>query len=100
MYYVFSQESEPGLCDDECLWDLRSGSEGDASDETVSSSEYGPELWRTAFASLISDYDTSKPLFVYYAESLVHEPLQVGLIFYPLFHFCRHSLTFLHCLLN
>jgi len=76
-WFLSLQESEPTFCADECLLDLRSGTTD--IDETVRSSDYGPELWRTSFESLVSSHDTSMPLFVYYAESLVHEPLEVSL---------------------
>jgi hypothetical protein len=57
--------------------DLRSGIGDDPSDEMITSANYGPAIWRDAFDALITRHDTATPLFVYYAQSLVHQPVQV-----------------------
>jgi len=36
---------------------------------------YGPTIYQEKFRDYVSSYDASTPLFVYYAESLVHEPI-------------------------
>jgi hypothetical protein len=37
---------------------------------------YGPTIYQEKFRDYVSSYDASTPLFVYYAESLVHEPIE------------------------
>jgi len=76
-FIVFSQVSESTICGDTCLMDLRSGIGDDPSDEMITSANYGPAVWRDAFDALITRHDTATPLFVYYAQSLVHQPVQV-----------------------
>jgi len=71
----FSHVSESTICGSECLVDLRYGSKAvlTTDDEDVA---FGSGLWRTAFADLVANHDSTVPLFVYYAESLIHEPIE------------------------
>jgi hypothetical protein len=57
--------------------DLRSGIGENTPDEMISSEDYGPAIWRDAFDALISRHDSADPLFIYYAQSLVHQPVEV-----------------------
>jgi len=71
--------SESTICVDECLLDLRSGIGENTPDEIITSDDYGPAIWRDAFDALISRHDSADPLFIYYAQSLVHQPVEVNL---------------------
>ena len=84
----FSHVAEPEFCvtNVSCFLDLRNGS---APWDTAAASEgldspapaYAPSLWSAAFKDTIDGHaagqHAGQPLFVYYAESLVHAPLEV-----------------------
>jgi arylsulfatase A-like enzyme len=81
----FTHVSESTLCEQAgaCFLDLRDGAAAWDTGASLGDDEaaFAPALWAAAFATAAAKVASGgssegKPLFVYYAQSLVHEPLQ------------------------